>query len=165
MFGRGGEEAECLSENGIPFEIIPGITSGIAATAYAGIPVTHRDAGSNVAFVTGHYKKKKILRKSGKCWLQELIHLSSIWVSKTYSRLKENSLKTAGTVLRRRPLFTGEQRTSKICFCTVETLSETVIKEDIKNPSLIVIGNVVNYHYKLDWFESELKKQDLSEAL
>lgn len=82
MFGRGGEEAECLSENGIPFEIIPGITSGIAAAAYAGIPVTHRDAGSNVAFVTGHYKKKKILRKSGKRWLQELIHLSSIWVSK-----------------------------------------------------------------------------------
>lgn len=110
------EEAECLSENGIPFEIIPGITSGIAAAAYAGIPVTHREAGSNVAFVTGHYKKKKILRKSGKRWLQELIHLSSIWVSKTCSRLKENSLKTAGTVLRRQPLFIGEQRTSKNLF-------------------------------------------------
>ncbi len=57
VFGRGGEEAQTLAEHGVAYEIVPGITSGIAAAAYAGIPVTHREASSNVAFVTGHYQK------------------------------------------------------------------------------------------------------------
>jgi len=54
LFGRGGEEAEALAERGIDFEIVPGVTSAIAAPAYAGIPLTHRDYASSVAIVTGH---------------------------------------------------------------------------------------------------------------
>src|SRR5947209_11281943 len=54
VFGRGGEEAETLQRAGIPYTVVPGVSSGVAAPAYAGIPVTHRDAASAVAFVTGH---------------------------------------------------------------------------------------------------------------
>ena len=57
VFGRGGEEAEALAKQGISFEIVPGISSGIAAPAYAGIPVTHRDASASFAIVTGHRKE------------------------------------------------------------------------------------------------------------
>ena len=59
VFGRGGEEALVLREAGIPFEVVPGVTAGVAAPAYAGIPVTHRDLASAVALVTGHTRPAK----------------------------------------------------------------------------------------------------------
>ncbi|KYD05049.1 Uroporphyrinogen-III methyltransferase [Bacillus atrophaeus] len=166
VFGRGGEEAESLAEHGIPFEIVPGITSGIAAPAYAGIPVTHRDASSNVAFVTGHYQKEENFEEKWKALatgIDTLVIYMGIKNVRQIERLLLENGRDGATPAAF--IHWGTTDKQKSFICTLETLSETVINEDIKNPSLIVIGDVVNFHYKLEWFESDVKKQDLSEAL
>ena len=84
IFGRGGEEAEYLIEHGIDFEIVPGVTSAISVPAYAGIPLTHRDYASTVAFITGHEDEKKRNRRSdGTSSQMVLIPSYSLWASKT----------------------------------------------------------------------------------
>ncbi|PIK31172.1 uroporphyrinogen-III C-methyltransferase [Bacillus siamensis] len=166
VFGRGGEEAEALAQNAIPFEIVPGITSGIAAAAYAGIPVTHREASSNVAFVTGHYKQEDDFEEKWKALatgIDTLVIYMGIKNIRQIERMLLENGRDGGTPAAF--IHWGTTDRQKTVVCTVSTLSDTVIKEEIKNPSLIVIGDVVNYHCKLDWFESELKNSDLSEAL
>ncbi|WP_307894334.1 uroporphyrinogen-III C-methyltransferase [Bacillus swezeyi] len=166
VFGRGGEEAETLAENGISFEIIPGITSGIAAAAYAGIPVTHREASSNVAFVTGHYKKEEEFEEKWKA-LATGIDTLVIYMGMKNIHQIERLLIDNGRDRSTPAAFIhwGTTEKQKTVLCTVETLAETVENENITNPSLIVIGDVVHFRSKLNWFETELKNTALSEAL
>lgn len=166
VFGRGGEEAEVLARHRIPFEVIPGVTSGIAASAYAGIPLTHRKLSSNVAFVTGHYKEEENFSEKWKA-LATGIDTLVIYMGIKNIALIEKLLIENGRDKKTPAAFIHWGTTDKqvTTVCTVETLRATVEKERITNPSLIVIGDVVRLRDQIKWFEAELKSCKFSEAL
>ncbi|WP_419883308.1 uroporphyrinogen-III C-methyltransferase [Peribacillus sp. B-H-3] len=154
VFGRGGEEAEALAMNGIPFEIIPGITAGIAAPAYAGIPVTHRDYGSSFAFITGH---KKNGEKDTHKWeaLAKGIDTLAVYMGVKNLQYIQEKLLEHGKNPETPVAFIHwgtfqEQRTVVTTLCEA---SETAAKEKVVNPSLIIIGEVVKMRKKISWFE------------
>ncbi|OIK08685.1 uroporphyrinogen-III C-methyltransferase [Bacillus sp. MUM 13] len=154
VFGRGGEEAEALAMNGIPFEIIPGITAGIAAPAYAGIPVTHRDYGSSFAFITGH---KKNGEKDTYKWeaLAKGIDTLAVYMGVKNIQYIQKKLLEHGKNPETPVAFIHwgtfqEQRTVVTTLCKA---SETAAKEKVVNPSLIIIGEVVKMRKKISWFE------------
>ncbi|MFH1562976.1 MAG: uroporphyrinogen-III C-methyltransferase [Nitrospirota bacterium] len=155
IFGRGGEEAEFLADKEIEFEIVPGISSGLAVPAYAGIPLTHREYTSTLTILTGH--EDIIKTKSSLPW-QKIAELGGTIVilmgisnlAKIVNELVNNGLnsQTPIAVIRRGTL--SEQET------VTGTLSDIVEKADgIDPPAVIVIGQVVNLRQKLNWFEKK----------
>jgi uroporphyrinogen III methyltransferase/synthase len=155
VFGRGGEEGEALHEAGVEFEVVPGITAGVAATAYAGIPVTHRDDASAVAFVTGHEDPEK--PESALDWEALARFPGTLVFYMGVKRLAENAgaLIEAGrdpeepAAAIERGTMAG-QRTVK---ATLGTIAEAVAREEVKAPALIVIGEVVRRREQLGWLE------------
>lgn len=155
VYGRGGEEAEALAVQGIPFQIVPGITSGIAAPAYAGIPVTHRELSSTFAFVTGHRKEgeEEELRWES---LAKGIDTLAIYMGVSNlpyicSMLRKHGRKKETPVALIHWGTTGAQQTVT---GTLENITEEVKKAGIQNPSMIVVGEVVSLRSKLRWFEN-----------
>lgn len=154
VFGRGAEEAEVLREAGIPFEIVPGITSGIAAPAYAGIPVTHRDFGSSFAIITGHMREGK---DEGIDWkgLAESVDTLAIYMGIgnllyiTEQLLKYKRNPTTPVAL----IEWGTTNHQRVVTGTLETIVSIANKEKIQNPSMIIVGEVVNMREKIAWFE------------
>jgi uroporphyrin-III C-methyltransferase len=157
VFGRGGEEAEECVKNHVPFEIVPGITAGIAASAYAGIPVTHRTLSKSFAFITGHQAgdvqaehRWSHLAKGVDtiCVYMGVSHLPAI-IRQLIQHGKSPNTPIAlihwGTL--------SDQRT---VVGTLETIEATVKEANISNPSMIVIGEVVRLHHKLNWYEEEI---------
>ncbi|CAM4112873.1 uroporphyrin-III methyltransferase [Bacillus manliponensis] len=157
VFGRGGEEAEALAKHSIPFEIVPGITAGIAASAYAGIPVTHRDASASFAVVTGH--RKDGAQEEVK-WENLAKGVDTLAVYMGVSNLPyicEQLLKYGKD--EHTPAAIVEWGTTSMQRTVVGTLSTIVTianKEEIKNPSMIVIGEVVRFREKIQWFEGTM---------
>jgi uroporphyrinogen III methyltransferase / synthase len=155
VFGRGGEEGEALREAGIEFEVVPGITAGVAATAYAGIPVTHRDDASAVAFVTGHEDPEK--PESALDWEALARFPGTLVFYMGVKRLGENAaaLIEAG----RDPeepaaaIERGTMAGQRTVEATLSTLAEAVEREAVKAPALIVIGQVVRRREQLGWLE------------
>jgi len=157
IFGRGGEEAEFLYENNIPFEVVPGITSGIAAPAYAGIPLTHRKMTSTLAFVTGHEDPTK--SESSIHWPSLAKGIGTLVFYMGVKQLpgiveqllKHGKSKETPVALVRWGTTSQQQTvTGKL-----KNIVEIVQKAGLRAPAIIVVGEVVSLREKLDWFEQK----------
>lgn len=155
IFGRGGEEAEVLAEAGIPFEVVPGVTSAVAVPAYAGIPLTHRLYTSSVAFVTGHEDPTK--KQSSIDWSKlatgvgTLVFLMGV---KNLANIAEKLMaagrdpKTPVALVR---WGTTPQQTTVVG--TLDTIVAKVQAAGLKPPATIVVGEVIKLRDTLNWFE------------
>lgn len=154
VFGRVGEEAEILAEQGIPYEIVPGITSGIAAATYAGIPVTHRDFASTFAMVTGHGRAEKNEDHINWSALANGIDTIAFYMGiGNLGHICENLMahgKSAATPVAVIQWGTTEkQRTVTGNLATIEGV---VANAQITHPAIILVGEVVNLREKIKWF-------------
>jgi uroporphyrinogen III methyltransferase/synthase len=155
IFGRGGEEAEVLVEAGIPFEVVPGVTSAIAGPAYAGIPLTHRQFTSTLAFVTGHEDPTK--DASGIDWsalargIGTLVFFMGVKnLPHIVDRLLDNGRPSHTPVALVRWGTTPHHKTVT---GTLGNIVKRAKAAAIKAPALIVVGEVVNLRDTLQWFE------------
>nr|P29928.1 RecName: Full=Uroporphyrinogen-III C-methyltransferase; Short=Urogen III methylase; AltName: Full=S-adenosyl-L-methionine:uroporphyrinogen III methyltransferase; Short=SUMT; AltName: Full=Uroporphyrinogen III methylase; Short=UROM [Priestia megaterium]AAA22317.1 S-adenosyl-L-methionine:uroporphyrinogen III methyltransferase [Priestia megaterium] len=146
VFGRGGEEAEALVQQGISFEIVPGITSGIAAAAYAGIPVTHREYSASFAFVAGHRKDSKHDAIKWDSLAKGVDTLAIYMGVRNLPYICQQLMKHGKTSATPIALIhwgtCADQRTVT---GTLGTIVDIVKEEQIENPSMIIVGEVVNF--------------------
>ena len=156
IFGRGGEEALVLAEAGIPFEVVPGVTSAIAVPAYAGISLTQRGYTSTVAFVTGHEDPTK--EQSDIDWrslagIGTLVFLMGV---KNLPRIAGNLVRhgkpgaTPAALVRWGT--TADQRTLT---GTLENIAQKAAEANFSPPSILVVGDVVKIREQLNWFEKK----------
>lgn len=156
VFGRVGEEAEAIANYNIPFEIVPGITASIAASTYAGIPVTHRDYSTSFTIRTGHKckkneelicdPKKEAIGETLAYYMgvQGLPDICEQLLIQGYSSDTKAAIIEWGTL--------GKQR---VVEGTINTIVEKVTAADIKNPALTIIGDVVKLRSSIAWFEKK----------
>lgn len=152
VFGRGGEEIEALSEHGISFQVIPGITAAVGCASYAGIPLTHRDHAQSCVFVTGHEKDGELRLN----WNSLIQPRQTVVV---YMGLSSLAAITGGFMANGADPATpaavvenGTRARQRVITGTLKTLSEKTTAAGIKSPALIIIGGVVTLRDKLSWF-------------
>lgn len=155
VFGRGGEEAEVLVRHNISYEVVPGITSGIAAPAYAGIPVTHREYAESFAIVTGHGRAEKGTDHINWPALAQGIDTIVFYMgignlSHICNKLVENGRnpKTPVAVIQ-----WGTMPLQKTITGDLETIKENVKVSNITNPAIVIVGQVVKLREKVKLFD------------
>jgi len=155
IFGRGGEEIETLMQQGINFQVVPGITAASGCASYAGIPLTHRDHAQSCTFVTGHLKDNSINLN----WTQlaapnqtVVIYMGLVGLEKICASLiAHGSPKDLPIAL----IQQGTTNNQRVLTGTLESFPTTVSTHNIKAPTLIIIGTVVSLHDKLQWFHGK----------
>ncbi|REK75915.1 uroporphyrinogen-III C-methyltransferase [Paenibacillus paeoniae] len=157
IFGRVGEEAELLQENGIEYDIVPGITSAIAVPAYAGIPVTHRDLASSLSIVTGHESPDKLDRsiywdKVTNATGTLLFLMGVAKIGYIADQLIKHG-KPPGTPVAL--VRWGTRVEQETIVGTLETIEAIVKEANFQPPAVIIVGEVVLQREKLKWYESK----------
>ncbi len=155
VFGRGGEEAEDLVAAGIPFELVPGISSTIGGPAYAGIPVTHRSCNSQLTIFTGHEDPTKgetslDYPALGRTPGTRVMLMGVERLGKITAAMLEGGADPDEPVALIRWATTNQQRTLT---GTLSTIAEKAVATNFKAPAVAVFGEVVKYHEKINWFE------------
>ena len=152
IFGRGGEEIETLAEQGIPFQVVPGITAASGCASYAGIPLTHRDYAQSCIFVTGHLKDGSVdhdwerLAKPA----QTIVFYMGLHSIPVISReLIANGLLESTPVAL---VQQGTTRDQRVYIETLASLRDLAERVELKPPTIIIVGEVVSLHEKLSWF-------------
>ena len=153
VFGRGGEELELLRTNDVPFEVVPGVTSAIAAAAYAGIPVTHRDFCSSLHIITGHAKGDR----EAEIDYESLVKLKGTLVfmmSVSNAGLIADGLMRAGMSHKTESAIVenGTTCAQRKFITTLGEIRKTVEANAIESPAVIVVGRVCSLSQKFDWF-------------
>ena len=152
IFGRGGEEIDKLSENNIPFQVVPGITAASGCSAYAGIPLTHRDFSQSCRFVTAHLKNGT----SNLPWSELVVDQQTIvfYMALSGARYICEQLISHGMIAEM-PIAIIENGTmpdQKVYLTTLVDLPNLLDKEDINAPTLMIVGEVVKLNEKLNWY-------------
>ena len=161
VFGRGGEEALHLAKQGIPFEIVPGITSSAGCAAYAGIPLTHRDLAHGVRFVTGHMKESSGLGLNWKSMADPdttlVIYMGVTNVFEISESLIAAGLHgdTPSAVINH-----GTRKNQKVLTTTLSNLPYDVTSQKFIGPTLMIIGRVVELTQHLTWFTNILDDEN-----
>ncbi len=155
IFGRGGEEIDKLAENGIPFQVVPGITAATGCSCYAGIPLTHRDYAQSVRFITGHLK-------DGSCslpWLElvqvgqtVVFYMGLVGLPTICAKLIEHG-RDASTPIAL--IQQGTTRHQRVFTGTLDTIVDLVARHNVRAPTLIIVGEVVSLREKLGWYTAE----------
>ncbi len=150
LFGRGGEEALFLREHGVPFEIVPGVTSALGAPAYAGIPVTHRGMASVCSMITGHLAKEGVdeLPWDALASMQTLIFMMAVGARQYIAQ----KLLAHGRPSEEPVAFIEHGTTSKqrVTRTTLGALAQN--PPPVRSPAILLIGEVARLHEELDWF-------------
>ena len=155
MFGRGGEEIELLAEAGIPFQVVPGVTAALGCSAYAGIPLTHRDHAHTCVFVTGHGKDGKIdldwnLLIQPRQTVAVYMGLAQLQaLTETFVRKGADPMLPAAVVDK------GTRPGQTVITSTVSGIADKVAKAALKGPAILIVGTVVRLREKLDWYYAE----------
>jgi uroporphyrinogen III methyltransferase/synthase len=155
VFGRGGEEAIALAAAGLPFEVVPGVTAGVAAPAYAGIPVTHRGVSTSVTFITGHEDPGKDRDQTDWAALARaggtlVLYMGVSRLAKIATALIEGgrSPSTPAAIIE-----WGTYPRQRTVTATLATLAETAARAKVIAPSIAIVGDVVKLREEMSWFD------------